>query len=545
MKTVALFLLFSFCTSLRAQEPKFSALKLFAGSSADHGASIHIDALNNYYLTGDFLTGWDTRNDSLVVDCQTYYSSLAKTFTGFLFRYDSARNLTLALTIPTGRPGEVAVDPSGSMYVSGLFSFGFHGDGFLRKYDPDGTVLWTRVLQSQTNGYPGDDVISSVTRSPDGSLLFTGSSQGQQVSFANRTLSGPVNFIGKLDPRGNLLWWQPVSTALGMGASKVHVDRHGDILLAGREGTDTAIATSALVAKHSGATGQQIWKRTFAPSVQYLPAAAAIASSGDRYVFGGSFGEALQAGNDLHRSKGHLDVFLLQTDTAGNVQWSVTGGSPARDMLRGVTIGPDGTLYATGGFSDGFTLGPHALSAKGNLDVFVLALDSTGRPLWARTGGSSLTGHTDEPLYDETGGQVVVDQKGSIHVAGTTIGSGQFGSLTFKAPESAEQNAFWLTLGPTESQQNTTFPCSATGEGLQLQVYPNPYFSQLVVTNSRMAVLQYEVHLYNTLGQLLGRRRFTAAHQTLTDWTYLPAGVYYLKVRAGGLSQTFRLVKID
>ena len=80
----------------------------------------------------------------------------------------------------------VAVDGSGSVYVSGYTDASFEGysnpggrDAFIRKYDPDGNVVWTRQFGSGSaaGGQPNDKALD-IALDASGNIYVSGSTTG-------------------------------------------------------------------------------------------------------------------------------------------------------------------------------------------------------------------------------------------------------------------------------------------------------------------------------------------------------------------------------
>lgn len=119
-------------------------------------------------------------------------------------------------------------------------------DIFLTKYDPAGTVLWQRTLQSS-----GDDAASALVVEPSGRCTlagYYGFVTGDNLSFAsfNNTtapLAGPallglptagsryqaLTFVASVDANGNLLWANTPSPVYGgVNVTALHRDGAGN-----------------------------------------------------------------------------------------------------------------------------------------------------------------------------------------------------------------------------------------------------------------------------------------------------------------------------
>lgn len=529
-----------------SQIPKWTALKVFAGYSFDNGVGITVDKKNNYYLTCNISNAQNVGIDSLHIDCNSSTNPQNNTNDGFLLRYDSSKKLNLVLRNPLGLIGVSGVDSLGNIFISGAYNYGASRDGYIIKYSSSGNIIWTKTIESFTSSRPDDDVITSMDVLKDGSICICGFSYGSQVSIFGQIISGPVSFIAKVTPDGNVIWINKFSSTLGIGAYRVKFDNSNNVLVAGNE-KDSLNNYKAAIAKINGSTGNIIWKQTYPTYGLYNPTVKAIGVLSDAYVFGGEYGGQIDIGGSLLSSKGKTDIFILQCDTSGILKWVKSGGSTERDLINYIITTPNDNIIFTGGYSNDFTFNGIPYTAKGNLDVYVASLDKLGNSLWIKTGGSNIPGHTDDLFYNEYGSCIAVDSKNQIEVIGTTIGSGNFGTLLFNALEEARQNVFWLTLGDKDFNYVINSPCdnSLSQDTLfNISISPNPFFNNLIIRNSRNAITNYDLALYNSLGQRVKQIDYSSLSTiTINNWGNLSSGIYYLTIKTPQLSKTFKLLK--
>lgn len=90
---------------------------------------------------------------------------------------------------------------------------------------------------------------------------------------------------------------------------------------------------------------------------------------------------------------GNGDVFIHKLDSSGNHVWAKNLGGSSMEVGTSLSVSKSGNVYTTGYFSrDGDYdpgSGTYTLTNRGNYDVFVHALDSTGNFKWAGSIGSS------------------------------------------------------------------------------------------------------------------------------------------------------------
>ncbi len=157
--------------------------KRAGGSGEDIGRSIALDAGGNIYCTGGF-------ENSAIFDGTALVSGGSTDI--YMARYNSSGQLTW-LRKAGGTGSEygysIALDPAGNSFVSGFYSsaaasFGCSSmvnngltDIYVAKYDPAGSVLWTKSAGSTSN-----DAAFGLGIDGSGNAYITGQ------------ISGPVNF---------------------------------------------------------------------------------------------------------------------------------------------------------------------------------------------------------------------------------------------------------------------------------------------------------------------------------------------------------------
>lgn len=133
------------------------------------------------------------------------------------------------------------------------------------------------------------------------------------------------------------------------------------------------------------------WGGVSADSVDSI----ALDSSGNLYAAGytDSFGA------------GQHDVLIVKYDPLGNFVWAKTWGGVGVDFATSVKVGPDGLLYVTGVTSS---------FGVGDYDLFLLQLDTGGNLNWGTTWGGSAFDAGYDIAFDATGNVYVVGESYSV-----------------------------------------------------------------------------------------------------------------------------------
>ncbi len=166
-----------------------------------------------------------------------------------------------------------------------------------------------------------------------------------------------------------------------------------------------------------------LWAKVAGESGGERAEAIAADAAGNVYVAGWFSSSALTFGPTTLSSKGSADFFVVKYNTSGTPIWAKSGGGSGWDWARAIAVDGNGNVYVTGRFeSDSLILGSDTLLRAGQDDIFVVKYDPNGNVLWARrAGGTDRDGSTG----------IATDGNGNAYVVGwfwsTSIA---FGSIT-------------------------------------------------------------------------------------------------------------------
>lgn len=213
----------------------------------------------------------------------------------------------------------VAVNANGDVYVAGYTqgtlpgqTFSEQTDGFIRKYDQTGNVLWTRQFGS--NDW---EFIYAAALDPAGNIYVAGQTHG--VLAGQSSQGGTDAFVGKYSPDGNNLWLRqfgPEGPDGVLGIASLDPDY---VFVAGQtSGTfsdqNSAGGSDAFVGKYD-ASGGQLWVRQFGSNATDS-AYGGVASDpdGNIYVVGYTYG-SLPGYSGL----GDADAFVRKYNNNGTL----------------------------------------------------------------------------------------------------------------------------------------------------------------------------------------------------------------------------------
>lgn len=370
-------------------------------------------------VADDLMVGVAVDPDGNVVVVGTTLGDLggpnAGGYDGFVRKYDGRGNVlwTRQFGGPgTDYPDDIAVDSDGNVVVvggtngvlgdagAGLF------DAFVRKYDPDGAVIWTRQF-----GTAGQDGALGVAVDPSGNIVVVGSTTGNLAGSEPDVLDA---YVRKYDGAGTVMWTRQFSFEERTSGRSVATDVTGNILVAGRaswtDPEDESAVFDYLYVRKYDANGDIVWTVQMGSDEEDDNAVFIAADpAGNAIIAGSTIGDL--AGENV----GTRDGFVIKLGAAGGaVIWSRQIGTITADQGDGVATDADGNVIVVGS-----TLGALQGSSAGSYDVYVRKYDASGLTVWTRQFGTSASDGAEG---------VATDAAGNIYVIGRTGGE-LFGAL--------------------------------------------------------------------------------------------------------------------
>lgn len=217
----------------------------------------------------------------------------------------------------------VAADPSGSVYAAGFVMVAGQGANWVvRKYTPDGAVLWTQTYNNATGNW--DDIAQAVAVAPGGDVVVAGYEYtGTSIDWLIRRYTS-----------GGALVWSVGYNSPANDFDETHtvaVSPTGEIWVGGHEyRPDLSQGLNWRLHKYSAAGGLLgSWTYNGPASGDDFIDALAVDAAGSVYVGGSEFVLAQD-----------MNWRIVKYSAAGSVQWSDGWNSPANgyDLVHGIAV---------------------------------------------------------------------------------------------------------------------------------------------------------------------------------------------------------------
>lgn len=505
----------------------------------------------------------------------------------------------------------LAQAPCGDLYTVGFFqdrlgsfsTFGINNeDGFITKYSEQGQFRWALQMRGTNT-----DRINGIHVTTDNEVYIVGEFRdtlycGNDTLYSNGRLDF---FVAKLDSSGVFQWALSAGDSEDDSAYDIDVLSDGNLVLTGYHeqmlnwgsGSSRGLAGRDVFVATISPQGVPGWVQTLVGPAADQANALATDDYGHVYVVG-NFRDFLFVNGNQLQSVGGLDVFVVQYNLQGTLNWARVMGSPGGDQGHAIEVDGAQNLVAVGWVSGSLEVfqGP-AFGGDQEEDAFAIKLDSNGSVLW----GEVIAYTFDERIYG-----VDFDQNNDVYLMGTidsisvlygdTLRNRHLSRPTdiFISKYSADKVYRWSqtlgdyyndfcydlivpnsrTLYMVGSYQDTTvyvtdtlisdfdydiflgkFLMDTTVSVRQLanapsllpaQLMPNPSKQQMVLSYQLETTQTVRVALYTPAQQLVWTRQLgkqpSGEYQLPLERGQLPTGLYYLRLEVGDAQRVLPLI---
>jgi hypothetical protein len=334
------------------------------GNNEDVALSIAVDAFGNSYVAGYSLGGsTETTEDIATVK---YNSSGVQQWVARYNGTGNARDQGFA----------IRVDATGNVYVTGHTNGGGYGDVVTLKYDPNGNLLWDRVIAAGGTGVGYALAVDGV-----GNAHVTGWKSGDMVTV-------------KYDASGTQQWLQTFNGAANGQdqALSIALDGSANVYVTGWS-TGSGSGLDVATIKYD-ASGVQQWVQTFNGSANSTDFARGIVVDSGGNVYSGA---------SVFSSGTNFDFAIIKYQSSGTQEWVHTYDGPghADDQIWGVALDGLSNVYATG----------HCTGSGSGLDYLTMKVDPSGQRQWEMQYDGGVNG-TEYPR------SIAVDNSLNVYITG-------------------------------------------------------------------------------------------------------------------------------
>jgi hypothetical protein len=387
----AAFLVFALVNAARAADPPLVTI----GYTKHYGSSLEEQ------LTG---IAHDTLGNAFIVGNRVDPSASTYGIDGFVRKYDALGALLWRRDRASASTDGVTTDKSGNAYIVGSYTAGSWPTQrdyiYLQRFDSTGTPLWTKqftIPVANDRTLLTANAIATIRDNNFIVILF----EKAYYPYQNRQV-----FIRKYNVLGRLLWEKQVSATSSPYAARpsLATDADGNIYVAANSVAYQRWNTSLtrLNAQGIAAWTVPFFLPTNSTQLTYVHALAAD-SGGNVYLTG------ITRGSLDGENKGYDDVFLRKYGPDGTALWTKQFGTDSSDYGNDLTVDSAGNIYVVGS-----TMGQLIGSNRGSYDAFVRKYNTSGQLVRGQQFGTSAF---------DIANAVCVGDDDAVYVGGNTNGN--------------------------------------------------------------------------------------------------------------------------
>ena len=522
---IALSFSFFFTNTVNAQ---ITFQKTFGGTNVDYAYSVQQNADDGYIIAGYTTSFGAGSSDVYLIRTDAKGSMLwTKTF--------GESNTDYAWTVQQTTDGGFIIGAH-----SGSFGAGSH-DVYLIKCDANGEIVWTKVY-----GGSSADGAYSIQQTVDGGYIIS--------AHVNSFGAGLHDvYLIKTDAQGDTLWTKIYGGSNEDRLRAVQQTTDGGYILVSETLSFGAGSADVYLVK-TDSSGNLMWTKTYGGSAaDYGYSVRQTLDEG--YIIAGytsSFGTGMS------------DVYLIRTDSIGDISWAKTYGGNSSDFGYSVRQTTD-EGYIVAGYTESF----------GNAgDVYLLRTDSDGNLLWSQSyggasndrgwsvqqttdGGYVIAGYSesfgagDKDVYliktdefgssgcnESTAGTVVGNTATIVNSTQTSIGSGGFiNNTTTITDAAATVDSLLCSNFPTDIEQFPDSPDANAEEFTLFQNYPNPFNPSTRISYSLPNSGYVSLKVYDILGReietIVNEFQKAGTYAAHFDASNLASGIYFYELQVG------------
>ncbi|MBW8051180.1 MAG: T9SS type A sorting domain-containing protein [Cytophagales bacterium] len=377
------------------------------------------------------------------------------------------------------------------------------------------TTANAQLVFQKTFGGDSSDIASSVQQTADGGYIIAGNTN----SFG---AGGQDVFLIKTDFNGDTLWTKTYGGADSDIANSVQQTLDGGYIIGGNTVSFDPVADSSdIYLIKTDPMGDTLWTKAYGGTAdEYCGSVQEVVDG----LTGNPLGYII-AGNTNGYGAGLNDLYLVRTDTNGNMLWTKTYGGANNEYGYAVQQTGDMGFIITG-YTSSF--------GAGGKDVLLIKTDSIGDTLWTKTYGGSIG--------DEEGYAVKQTGDGGYIISGYTSSFGAGNDDIYLIKTDANGDTLWTrAYGGGQSEYGYSVQLTNSG-GYVVTGNSNSFGASSVdVYLLRIDSAGSMIGNMNTFGKSPGDDYFRSIKQT-TDGGYIIAG-YSQSFGVGGFDVF--LIKAD
>jgi hypothetical protein len=511
--TIILFSAINYCSA------QVTFQKSIGGALPDWGNSVKQTTDGGYIIAGTTMSG-------SIVDYQAY-----------LIKTNASGDLLWTKTFHSrdigGQDLRQTVDGGYILLGTGVV----YQEAYLFKTDAAGDTLWTRSFNGLVNAARG----YSVQQTVDSGYIIA-----LQLDLHNISQDSANALLVKTNKNGDIIWAKSYGGPKYDIVYSVQQTNDNGFIIAGNTRRHSADSADVYLVK-TNANGDTLWTRTFGGNGNDY--GYDIKQTGDNgYIIVGSTNSFGAGGND---------IFVVKTNSNGNILWSKTYGGAGSDIGQTIQLTADGG-YVISGYTNSF----------GANHGYLLKVDSNGNVEWSKTIGIESANSVEQTgdggyiftgaIFSETGDENVLlvktDQMGNSGCNETdaatitnTITTTMASITTMVESRSYTNSTVLYTVGSGvgfDTALCTTVGLNEIKTDNSLHISPNPSSGNFVITFPGI-INQGKVEICTVFGERIFSQAVTHLSTFEINLKNSSPGIYFVNVMNGEKRYTQKIIIVQ
>ncbi len=148
-----------------------------------------------------------------------------------------------------------------------------------------------------------------------------------------------------------------------------------------------------------------------------------VLPSGEAVTVGNYEGYRMNIGRFQITSVGLKDALIVKTTSSGSPLWVRSIGGAFMDEAVSVVVDSLGTTYVAGIFEQTMIAGSDTLISQGGTDIFIAALDNSGRVQWAKSFGGQSDDYAVKMVLGKGRIYLAINTQGGFFISGKEVKS--------------------------------------------------------------------------------------------------------------------------
>lgn len=431
----------------------------------------------------------------------------------------------------TIREANLDIDSTSAIYLTFSASNGIPLRYYstIHKLDPSGNILWSQSFGDSLNTHASEHIFYT----PDaiylaGEIYINGSSD---------------LFLIKVDTTGNYIWGYTFNTG-GIDYLRDALKlNNGDILLSGLSTDSLNQYYNSLFRINSN--GAIVWKKRYhTPTFREFNGQSMCENSDGTIIISG-YADSLDIASSIYFGK--WDISIMKLNNSGDFLWGkIYGGSDFDEVWQ---------VYPTEDAGYIFAAEPESF---GNVSrISLMKTDSLANIQWMKLYGKETGGFPNNIVINPDKGYSILASDGDYNVSAPMIfirtdslGNSMCQDTIVSLPQlpftPIVDTIGWsntlngeLSFSPAVSNfalimNDYCIPnfISTISEGAFLQVYPNPFLTELNLSVSKQSLNKLNLNIYNTIGLNV----YSEVHHNVDQYSTkincanFPKGLYLIEI---------------